>query len=216
MSQLIEQMKMDLSLMNYSPKTIMAYTYHIKKFLETVQKPAESVTSDDIKCYLYEMKNARKWSQSNLSQAFSGIKFLYRKTLDMPLQLSDVKTRQRGRKLPVVLSCEEVKRLLSCLDNMKHKTILMTIYSAGLRLSEATALKVPDIDSHRMQIRVEQGKGKKDRYTLLSRVLLSELRHYWRHYKPRTWLFPNRQQTRPINPATVQRIFHHAKKKPAS
>lgn len=216
MSQLVEQMKMDLSLMSYSPKTIIAYTYHVGRFLESIGKSAETVTADDIRRYLYDLKTIRKCSQANLNQAFSAIKFLYRKTLDMPLQLSDVKTLQRGRKLPLVLSCEEVKRLLESAENIKHKAILMTIYSAGLRLSEATALKVSDIDSNRMQIRVEQGKGKKDRYTLLSRVLLSELRHYWRHDHPRTWLFPNKRNDKPLSPSTVQKIFHHAKKKPAS
>jgi len=182
MSDLVEQMKMDLELLSYSPKTIGAYTYHVGLFLKTLHKPAESVTEEDIRSYLYTMKTVKKASQSkasqsNLSQAFSAIKFLYRSTLDMPLKLRDVKSVRRGRKLPVVLSGEEIKRLFSGADNIKHKTILMTIYAAGLRLSEATHLRVSDIDGARMQIRVEQGKGKKDRYTILSSVLSDQRRH---------------------------------------
>ena len=216
MGDLVEQMKMDMVLLSYSPKTIEAYTYHVGLFLKTLHKPAESVIEDDIRRYLYTMKTVKKAGQSNLSQAFSAIKFLYRSTLDMPLKLSDVKSVRRGRKLPVVLSGEEIKRLLHSTDNMKHRTILMTIYSAGLRLSEATHLRVSDIDSGRMQIRVEQGKGKKDRYTILSSVLLEQLRVYWRHYHPGIWLFPNRSEDRPLSEGTVQKVFHRAKKKPAS
>ena len=214
MGELIEQMKMNMVLLSYSQKTIQAYGRHVKLFLETLGKPAESVTDDDICRYLYTMKTVKKASQSNLSQAFSAIKFLYRSTLNMPLKLSDVKTVRRGKKLPVVLSGAEVKRLFNSEDNLKHKTILMTIYSAGLRLSEATHLRVSDIDSGRMQIRVEQGKGKKDRYTILSSVLLKQLRDYWRHYRPEIWLFPNRHEDCAISEGSVQKVFYRAKKKP--
>ena len=213
MENLVEQMKMDLTLLSYSPKTIIAYSYHVNLFLKTLQKPAESVIEDDIRRYLYRMKTEKKASQSNLSQAFSAIKFLYRSTLEMPLKLSDVKSVRRGKKMPVVLSGKEIKRLLSSVENIKHKTILMTIYAAGLRLSETTHLKVSNIDSGRMQIRVEQGKGKKYRYIFLSNVLLDQLRDYWCHYRPKIWLFENRNQDRPISEGTVQRIFHRAKKK---
>ena len=216
MGGLVERMKMDMSLLSYSPKTIEAYSYHVNLFLRALEKSAESITEDDIRRYLYKMKTVKKASQSNLSQAFSAIKFLYRSTLDMPLKLSEVRTVRRGRKLPIVLSCEEIKCLLHCVDNIKHKTILMTIYAAGLRLGEATHLKVSDIDSGRLQIRVEQGKGKKDRYTLLSSVLLDQLRDYWRHYRPKTWLFASLTEDRPISEGTVQKVFHRAKKKPVS
>ena len=216
MGDLVEQMKMDMVLLSYSPKTIESYTYHVGLFLKALHKSAESATEEDIRGYLYKMKTVKKASQSNLSQAFSAIKFLYRSTLDMPLKLSDVKSVRRGRKLPEVLSGEEIKRLLQSADNLKHRTILMTIYSAGLRLSEATHLRVSDIDSGRMQMRIEQGKGKKDRYTILSSVLLEQLRDYWRQYRPGVWLFPNRSEDRPISEGTVQKVFHRAKKKPAS
>ena len=213
MSQLVDRMKMDLALLSYSPKTIEAYSYHVDLFLKTLKKSAESINEDDIRRYLYRMKTEKQASQANLSQAFSAIKFLYRSTLEMPLKLSDVRTVRRGKKLPVVLSGKEIKQLLSSTENIKHKSILMTIYSAGLRLSEATHLKISNIDSQRMQIRIEQGKGKKDRYTLLSSVLLEELRKYWRHYRPESWLFPCRDKDQPISESTVQRVFHQCKKK---
>ncbi len=216
MSDLVEQMKMDMVLLSYSPKTIKSYTYHVDLFLKALQKPAEHVTEADIRSYLYTMKTVKQASQSNLSQAFSAIKFLYRSTLDMPLKLSEVKSVRRGRKLPLVLSGEELKRLFESASNIKHRTILMTLYGGGLRLSETTHLKVSDIDSRRMQIRVSQGKGKRDRYTILSTVLLEQLRMYWRHEHPDLWLFPSRSKEQPISEATVQRVFHRAKKKPTS
>jgi len=216
MRDLVGQMKMDMVLLSYSPRTIESYTYHVGLFLKALDKPAESVTEEDIRGYLYTMKTVKKAGQANLSQAFSAIKFLYRSTLEMPLKLSDVRSVRRGRRLPAVLSGEEIKRLFKSADNIKHRTILMTIYAAGLRLSEATHLRVSDIDGSRMQIRVEQGKGKKDRYVLLSNVLLRQLRDYWRRYRPGIWLFPNRSEDRPISEGTVQKVFHRAKKKPAS
>ena len=215
MIDLVEKMKMDMVLLSYSPKTIHSYSYHVGQFLKALGKPAESVTEDDIRRYLYTMRTVKMASQSSLSQAFSAIKFLYRSTLHMPLKLSDVKTGRRGTKLPTVLSGAEVKRLLNAEDNMKHKTILMTVYSAGLRVSEVTHLRVSDVDSSRMQIRIEQGKGKKDRYTILSRVLLQQLRDYWRHYHPGIWLFPNRNEDCAISDGAVQKVFYRAKKKPA-
>lgn len=212
MRDLVGQMKMDMVLLSYSPRTIESYTYHVGLFLKALDKPAESVTEEDIRGYLYTMKTVKKAGQANLSQAFSAIKFLYRSTLAMPLKLSDVKSVRRGRTLPEVLSGGEIKRLFKSADNMKHKTILMTVYAAGLRLSEATHLKVSDIDGGRMQMRVEQGKGKKDRYVPLSAVLLVQLREYWRRYRPGIWLFPNRSEDRPISEGTVQKVFHRAKK----
>ena len=114
MTDLVEQMKineMDMVLLSYSPKTIESYSYHVSLFLKTMQKPAESVTEEDILSYLYTMKTVKKVSQSKLSQTFSAIKFLYRSTLDMPLKLSEAKSVRRGRKLPVVLSSELILRL---------------------------------------------------------------------------------------------------------
>jgi site-specific recombinase XerD len=112
-----------------------------------------------------------------------------------------------GKKLPVVLSREEIQAIFSATENLKHRALLMTIYSAGLRVSEAVHLKVSDLDSYRMVIRVEQGKGQKDRYTLLAQRTLEVLRDYWREYRPSGWLFPGNPATEPLSVSSVQRVF---------
>jgi integrase/recombinase XerD len=114
----------------------------------------------------------------------------------------------------VVLSHSEVKAIFDVIANLKHRVIIMTTYSGGLRVSEVAHLRVCDIDSKRMQIRVDQGKGKKDRYTLLSPALLEHLRTYWRYYHPTTWLFPGSHNDKPIDITTIQKVFKLAKKKP--
>ena len=164
MSDLLERMTMDMELRNFSPKTIDSYSYHVKKFLAYYNQKAEELDEDDIRKYLYMLKKERKMGQSNLTQAFSAIKFLYRSTLQMPMSLSKLRGPGRVQKLPVVLSKQELNKLFKVTTNLKHKTILMTTYAAGLRGSETAQLKVSDIDSQRMQIRVQQGKGSKDRY----------------------------------------------------
>jgi integrase/recombinase XerD len=215
MSDLLERMTMDMELIYYSPKTIKSYSYHVKRFLAYYDQKAEALDEDDIRKYLYMLKKERKLGQSNLIQAFSAIKFLYRSTLKMPMTLSKLRGPGRVQKLPVVLSKQELRNLFEVTTNLKHKTILMTTYAAGLRGSETAQLKVSDIDSQRMQIRVQQGKGSKDRYTLLSSVLLKQLRAYWREYKPQSWLFPSRDTTKPISASTILQIFKSSKKKPA-
>ncbi len=126
-----------------------------------------------------------------------------------------VPPRPRSKKLPPVLSMEEVSRLLSCVENLKHRVLLKTIYSAGLRVSEATQLKPAHIESDpsRMMLRIEQGKGRKDRYTVLSERLLCELREYWRKYSPGEWLFPGQKPDSHITATTASRALYRAKKK---
>lgn len=211
MSDLIEQMKMDLALQNYSPKTIEIYTWHVNAFSKYFDDKVDELTEDDIRQYLYYVKTQKNYSTSNIAQAYSAIKFLYRNVLKMPMSLSRLKGPKRPHRLPVVLSPAEIKQILAVITNFKHKVMVMTIYSAGLRVSEAAHLKISDIDSSRMQIRVEQGKGRKDRYTLLSEALLVKLRDYWRRYRPQPWLFPSKDANQPINPSTIQRVFKQAR-----
>ena len=123
------------------------------------------------------------------------------------------RTKQPRRRLPVVLARDEVKALLNNVDNVKHKSILLTIYSGGLRVSEAANLTVTDIDSKRMLIRVNQGKGKKDRYTILSNANLNNLRKYYKIYHPEKWLFYSYNINTPISTRTIQHVFHKAKEK---
>lgn len=213
MEELIRKMQRDMVIQNYSPRTVECYLWHVKDFIDFFSKPVESLNEENIRDYLYHVKTDKQYSHSNLAQAFSAIKYLFRETLDMPLSLSSLKGAKRERKLPVVLSQDELKTLFSCVKNTKHRLILMTTYSAGLRLNEVTHLRVSDIDSKRMTIRVQQGKGKRDRYTLLSPTLLLHLRSYWKQHRPYPWLFPGRDKNTPLSDASVQRAFKLARDK---
>jgi len=214
MEKLIDQMKMDLELQDYSPKTIDSYLKHIRDFTAYFQGSVSQLGEDDIRKYLYHVKKEKSYGRSYLAQVFSAIKFLYRETIKMPISLGKLRGPKRMIKLPVVLSQNEVRQLFAATDNHKHRIIFMVMYSAGLRVNEAVNLKVTDIDSKRMQIRVRQGKGRKDRYTLLSKKLLKHLQEYWLAYRPEEWLFPSRHKTTPVGTSTMQRIFKNVKKKP--
>jgi len=213
MDELVGKMQQDMVIRNYSPRTVESYVWHVKAFQTHIQKPLEQATEDDIRSYLYHVKTVKHYSRSNLHQAFSAIKYLYRHTLEMPLKLNALRGPKRGRPLPLVLSTDEIQTLFSSIQNLKHRLILMTIYSAGLRLNEATHLRVTDIDSKRTTIRIRQGKGDKDRYTLLSTVLLDELRLYWLRDRPDPWLFPGRSKDKPICDTSVQKAFQRARER---
>ncbi len=213
MEKLIEKMKMDLELQDYSQKTVKSYLWHIRDFSDYFKGSLTELSEDDIRKYLYHIKSVKGYGRSYLSQAYSSIKFLYRETIDIPISLNKLRGPKRMIRLPVVFSTEEVKRLFEVTDNVKHKMILMVTYSGGLRVNETAHLKVNDIDSDRMQIRVQQGKGRKDRYTLLSPKVLKRLQEYWRAYRPHDWLFPSRRKVSPICDSTIQRVFKQSKEK---
>jgi site-specific recombinase XerD len=214
MEKLIEQMRMDLELQDYSSKTIESYMKHIVDFASYFDHSVSELGEEDIRKYLYHIKNEKGYGRSNLSQSYSAIRFLYRETLSMPIPLGKLRGPKRMIKLPVVFSQDEVKKLFDATENQKYRMILMVTYSGGLRVAEVAHLRVDDVDSKRMQIRVRQGKGRKDRYTLLSREVLMRLREYWLAYHPREWLFPNRRCNGPINTSSIQRVFRDSKKKP--
>ena len=140
----------------------------------------------------------------------------YKKVLKWDEAKFKLPPRQRIKKLPNILSVEEVKRLFECTTNLKHRVLLKTVYSAGLRISEVVRLKPIHIESDpsRMMIRIEQGKGKKDRYTVLSKYLLDELRDYWQKYKPGKWIFPGYNKEKHIGYTAARDAFIKAKKKP--
>ena len=148
----------------------------------------------------------------------SGIVTFYRNVCQWDETRFQIPPRPRVKKLPMIFSKEEVKRLFDSADNLKHRVLLKTVYSAGLRVGEVVRLKPDHIESDpsRMVIRVEQGKGKKDRYTVLSRKLLPELRDYWRQYRPGKWLFPGQKAENHMRESAAQSAFYKAKKKPGS
>jgi integrase len=216
MGKLRDQMLMEMQLRNYKPKTIEAYIGHMVGYTKLFGKSPAQMGEQEIRKYLYHLKTEKKTSYSNINIAYCALRFFYTKVLDRRWNVDKIPRQKTEKKLPVVLSQQEVQKLFNVTSNLKHRVILMTAYSAGLRVGETTRLKIQDIDSHRMQIRVEKGKGAKDRYTLLSDALLPELREYYRVYRPQTWLFPGKTADKPISPDTLQTIFKRAKKKPAS
>jgi len=213
MANIINQMKINLQLRGYSPKTQEAYIGYIKRFSNYYDKPFEELGTKEIRRYLYYIQIIKKYSDSYINQNYSALKFLYKTVLHQEWSVEKYPRLRKNKKLPVVLSKSEVKDIFSAITNFKHKTILTTIYSAGLRISEAANLTIEDIDSKNMQIRVKQGKGKKDRYTILSKSNLQILREYWRIYKPGYYLFPGRSYKKPISPRSIQKYFKKTIKK---
>jgi len=207
MSKLLQTMKVDLELKGYSPKTVEAYLRYSKQFLNYYQKPIEQLHTDEIRNYLHYLIVIKKCSHSYVNVNYSALKFLYRNTLNQQWNIDKIPRMKKEKKLPVILSKKEVINILDATTNLKHKTILTTVYSAGLRISEVRNLKTTDIDSENMQIRVRQAKGKKDRYSLLSQNNLSLLRKYWKEYQPEHWLFPGVPNTKAISARTIQRFF---------
>ena len=207
MGKLRDQMEMDMKLRRFSPKTIACYLACMKGVAKHFRKSPAELGDEEIRAYLYYLMEVRKVSQSVLVQTYSALKFFFEKTLQKQWNAIRIPRCKQRRKLPGVLTREEVESILSATKNLKHRAILMTIYGAGLRIGEVTRLKVSDIDSGRMLIRVNEGKGLKDRYTLLGERNLEMLRGYWKVYRPLEWLFPGRNASSPVSISAIQRMF---------
>ena len=143
----------------------------------------------------------------------SAIKFLYENVLNIPRRIGNLPRPKKEKRLPIVLSIEEVRRIFDSVNNIKHKVILMLVYSAGLRVSEVVKLRVADIDTKRNMIHIRGAKGKKDRYTVLSRVSLKVLKEYWRVYRPGSWLFPGAKQNSHLTKRTVEKVLKGASRR---
>jgi site-specific recombinase XerD len=210
MGELREQMQQEMALKGYSPKTVRSYLGHLERYTRFIGQSPAQVGEPEVKGYLYYLIHEEKRSRSYVNQAYSALKLFYTKVSEKPFVMSKIPRVKTARTLPVVLSKEEVRALLDAVDNLKHKALLTVIYSAGLRLSEACHLKVSDIDSHQMRIRVQQGKGAKDRYTLLAQNTLDLLRVYWQTYRPTDWLFPGQVLGQPLATRSVEKIMERA------
>lgn len=206
-------MKIDLELKGFSPKTRDSYIAHAKRFAEYFMKSPADLGEKEIKEYLHYLITERKLSSSYINNTYSALKFLYETTLKRQWDMKSIPRTKKAKRLPIVLSKEEVKRIINVTTNLKHKTILATTYAAGLRVSEVANLRITDIDSSNMQIRVSQGKGNKDRYTLLSKKNIEMLREYYKIYHPTSWLFPGIYNNNPLNIRTIQKVFEQSKKK---
>jgi integrase/recombinase XerD len=211
MTPLRREMIDNMSVRGMAETTKKAYLQAVMGLARYYRRAPDQLTDREVQQYLLHLMQERHLSWSSCSVATNGLRFLYRVTLNRRDAEFCIPRAKAPLRLPEILSREEIERLLAGATEPKHRTLLMLTYSAGLRLSEVAHLKVSDIDSGRMSVRVDQGKGKKDRYTVLSKRMLRELRGYWLAYRPREWLFTGRDPTRPMHPKTIQRIFHLAK-----
>ncbi len=191
MTSLRRRMTEDMQVRNLSSHTQATYVQQVSLFARHFNQSPEVLGPEEIRSYQVYLTNEKKLSPGSILIAVAALRFLYKVTLRKDWSLEEViPAPKKPEKLPVVLSPEEVLQFLGSVQSPKHRTILTTCYAAGLRISEAIRLKVTDIDSQRMVIRVEQGKGQKDRYVMLSPKLLQSLRNWWRVNKPKEWLFP--------------------------
>ena len=211
MSELRDRMIRDMTVRGFAPRTHKAYIAAVVRLAKHYRRSPNEITNDEVQTYLAHLIQERKLSWSTCSPAANAFRFLYHVTLGHPRAEFHVPLPKQPQKLPEILSREEVWRLLTVPPHPRHRLLLTTVYAAGLRVSEAIALKVSDIDADRMTIRIEQGKGAKDRYVPLAARLLQDLRAYWKTAPPSIWLFANRQGTRPIDITVAQKIYMLAK-----
>ncbi len=205
------RMEQDLAVRGRSVQTRRAYLRAVRELARYHRRSPAALTARDVRQYLVHLLEERRLTAATCRQTACALRFFYEVTLGRSRSQFSIPLAKEAQKLPAILSHEEVTRLLGAAPNLKHRLLLMTTYAAGLRVGEAVRLRVRDIDSQRMLIRVEQGKGKKDRYTLLSRRLLDELRQYYRVYRPIEWLFPQRGKDTPMATASALRIYYAAK-----
>ena len=213
MSQLRQKMIRAMQLREFSPRTQEAYVAAVTGLAKYCNKSPDKIVQEEVENYLLHLRQDLKRSSSTCNVVISGLRFFYEHTIKDESVKLRLPPRKKTKRLPEVLSREEVNRVITSLANIKHRVILMTAYSAGLRVSELVKLRQEHIDSSRMVIRVDQGKGKKDRYTILSQRLLKELRIYYKAYRPENWLFPAKNLTQHISISSAQRIYYKAKKK---
>jgi site-specific recombinase XerD len=213
-SGLFTVLMQEMRLRNYLPKTIKAYKSCIRSLAAYVEpKNPRELTNEEIRQFLVYQVEEKKLSSGTISQMINAFRFLYVELYKRPLILKDLKRPRKERKLPVVLSEAEVRMIFDALGNLKHRTMLMLVYSTGIRVGELVHLKPEDIDSGRKMIHIHGGKGKKDRYTILADVVLEGLREYWKAYKPKIWLFEGQTEGKPYSPRSAQQVFEQAKEK---
>lgn len=217
MEALLRTVEEGLKLKGYSKHTIVAYLGHVKRFI-AYQRPGlggieailSTIDTRNIQLYLLHLLEQEQRSHAYVNQAISAIRFLFRYTLQRPYIEMSVPRPKHEKKLPDVLARDEVLQILRNVDNIKHRALLMVTYSAGLRVGEVVRLRLEDIDSQRMMLHVRQGKGRKDRYSILSKVALKVLREYAKLYKPKDWLFPGEEPGTHLSERSAEKIFKKA------
>lgn len=209
LDQLTSKFVMEMQMRGYSEKTIKSYKGHLLRFLKYTDKNYDDINETDDKKFIAMLIQNQHVSFSYINQAINGIK-LYNKLVRLVLWELDLPRPAKDKHLPNILSKDEVNRIINGVTNLKHKSILYLIYGSGLRVGEAICLKVDDISRDRMMLKVNQGKGRKDRYTLLSEKALAQLNLYYKIYKPKTWLFEGAKEEHHISERSVQHVFERA------
>ena len=203
------KLEAELRSRKYSIRTLRLYVYYNRLLCETLLKPPEEISQEDITQFLATVEKDRKYSASSLNLAISALKFFYEKVLKNDSMKERYRPRHDGR-LPVVLSKEEISKVLYMEKNPKHRLLLMLAYSSGLRVSETVALKKEHIDLSRKVVHVRLSKGRKDRFTLLSEKAADSIAEYCAIYDIKNWLFPGQSATRPLTIRSAQHIFEKA------
>ncbi|MBU7006051.1 site-specific tyrosine recombinase/integron integrase [Phosphitispora fastidiosa] len=210
--EILQKLLFQTRLRGLSRNTQNEYFSKVKQFQDHYDKPATELTLEDIQNFLYFLLAEKGLSPATVNTYNSGLRFLYTATLDVPINLNKLPCHRKQRKFPDILTRKEVSALFDACDNLRDKCMLMTMYSAGLRISEVANLKVSDIDSQKMQLLIRDGKGGKDRFAILSQACLDVLREYWKQYRPTEWLFYSRNRTGThITRRAIQNVFHKYK-----
>jgi len=213
MSPLRQKFIDEMKLRNFSIRTVSSYTGAVAALAGHYHRSPDKISEYEIRQYLLFMTEERKLTYSTCNVAISAFKLFYNDMLGQGEIRLKIPIRKTTKRLPQVLSTKEIERIFQVEMNPKHRTLLMTTYAAGLRVSEVTRLKIKDIESQRNLIRVDQGKGKKDRYTVLSPRLLEELRSHYVRFRPQEWLFYGADIKKPLSRSAAQQFYYKAKKK---
>jgi site-specific recombinase XerD len=200
----------DMQLRNLAPETQRTYLHHITGLARFYQTSPEQLNLEDLRQYQVYLAQDCLYTAESLNRFVSAAKFLYDITLEAPFDTAGLLRAKVPRRVPAILSQQEMLPFFGHVERLRGRAALMVAYGAGLRVSEVVSLKVPDIDSQRMLLRVEQGKGQRDRYAMLSPCLLEVLRAWWRAARPSDWLFPSGPAGRHLTPASLQEACHKA------
>lgn len=211
MTPLRKRMIEELKIRNYSAHTVAAYVSAVYRLANFYHRSPDKLDREEIRAFLVDLVEQKQASWPYYKQVLAALRFLYRHVLRRGEVVEDIRGPRSAKTLPVVLSAQEVARFFKAISSLKHRTILMLAYGAGLRIGEAVRVRVSDIDRQRKVIRVQQGKRKKDRYTLLSPAMLEMLDRYCWAARPEDLLFPSRIKGRPITDSTVQQVCVQAR-----
>jgi integrase/recombinase XerD len=211
MTALRQKMIEDMQLRGFAERTQEAYLSAVRQLAKHYRKPPDQIDEEELRQYFLFLKNEKHAARNTCTIALCGIKFFFERTLGREWKTFDFLRPQKEKKLPVVLSVEEVSRILKCVRLYHYRVCLTTIYACGLRLLEGTRLQVSDIDGQRKMLHIRQAKGNKDRYVPLPQTCLNMLRHYWRFHRNPLWLFPSpHDHMKPIQESSLQKAFRAA------